>query len=508
MEQLRANERILRHTGGTLSQAFIEGEVALPVGKPDMAKVLMVRGRAQAGSVESLEARAMTDGTLTLSICYLDAEGTLCAFESSSTFKHTADVPGAQAGMRGYADAYVSSVEMSMTDGRRLNIAAVIDLVFYIQDEVDLAYCSADGAPDDLVTRGEDLELVRRVARATTATEIDEEVVLTQGLPTATQVLLSDGFAKVQQAFAEQDTLCVEGELKLTLTYACEDEQTPIAQMFATVPFSDMLHAPGAQPGQQVQVRATVKDLYVSPNEEGDALHVQAVCALEVEEEETFTRNALIDAYSTCHDVELEMEPLYTCCRCADARGTTTQRETISMADNPIPARVLAAFASPSAVKAVALDDRVTLESVLTCQLLYLDREGQLCNYTYEWPIRLEEEAMGFTAQAQVQATLHVEQIQGVPAGAGMDLRVLLAWQVEGYREQTMSIVRQVECAEEMQAPQAGIVVYFAAEGDQLWDVAKRYKTSIADIQKYNPDCAEHLEKGQKIILLCRKHGE
>ena len=60
---------------------------------------------------------------------------------------------------------------------------------------------------------------------------------------------------------------------------------------------------------------------------------------------------------------------------------------------------------------------------------------------------------------------------------------------------------------EEMQTPQAGIVVYFAAEGDQLWDVAKRYKTSIADIEKYNPDCAEHLEKGQKIILLCRKHG-
>ena len=192
-------------------------------------QVLMVRGRAQAGSVESLEGRAMTDGTLTLSICYLDEEGTLCAFESASTFKHTADVPGAQAGMRGYADAYVSSVEMSMTDGRRLNIAAVIDLVFFIQDEVDLAYCNTEGAPEDMVTRGEDLELVRRVARATTATEIDEEVVLAQGLPAATQVLLSDGFAKVQQAFAEQDMLCVEGELKLTLTYACQDEQTPLS---------------------------------------------------------------------------------------------------------------------------------------------------------------------------------------------------------------------------------------------------------------------------------------
>src|SRR5699024_11041613 len=112
-----------------------------------------------------------------------------------------------------------------------------------------------------------------------------------------------------------------------------------------------------------------------------------------------------------------------------------------------------------------------------------------------------------FTVQTQVQATLHVEQIQGVPAGAGMDLRVLLTWKAEGYREQTMSIVRQVECGEEMQTPQAGIIVYFATDGDHLLDVAKRYKTSIADIQKYNPDCPETLEKGQKIILLCRKHG-
>ena len=36
-------------------QALIEGEVSLPVGKPEMARVVLACGRAETGSVESLD---------------------------------------------------------------------------------------------------------------------------------------------------------------------------------------------------------------------------------------------------------------------------------------------------------------------------------------------------------------------------------------------------------------------------------------------------------------------
>ena len=136
LEHNKVNQRILRHTGGAFSQAVIEGEVALPVGKPEMARAASsTRTGGDLAAWESLDQKAMTDGTctLTLCVCYLDQEEQLHAFESVSTFKHTADVPGAQAGMRGTAAADVSEIETTMTDGRRINVSAVIDIFFSIQ---------------------------------------------------------------------------------------------------------------------------------------------------------------------------------------------------------------------------------------------------------------------------------------------------------------------------------------------------------------------------------------
>ena len=71
MEEQYSIERVLYHNNGNLTQALIEGEVALPVGKPEMERILMVRGHAQTAQVELLDGRGMTDGTVTLCICYL-----------------------------------------------------------------------------------------------------------------------------------------------------------------------------------------------------------------------------------------------------------------------------------------------------------------------------------------------------------------------------------------------------------------------------------------------------
>lgn len=137
MEEQCSRERVLHHNNGSLTQALIEGEVALPVGKPEMERVLMVRGHAQTAQVELLEGRVMTDGTVTLCVCYVCAEGKVHAFESVSTFKHTAELPGAQPGMRGMAQAYVCEVNYEMIDSRRLNVSAVVDVQCEMEEEKD-----------------------------------------------------------------------------------------------------------------------------------------------------------------------------------------------------------------------------------------------------------------------------------------------------------------------------------------------------------------------------------
>ena len=500
----KKNQRILRHTGGVFSQAVIEGEVALPVGKPEMARLLLVRGRAEAGSVESLDQRAMTDGTLTLCVCYLDTDDQLHAFESVSTFKHTADVPGAQAGMRGTAMADVSEIETSLTDGRRINVSAVIDILFFIADEVDLAYLGS-GSEDGLVYRTKPLMLERRCARATTAAEISGESVLPQGQPGIAQVLNCQGQAAVQQAFAENDLLCVEGELKVSIAYATSDPNNPIAQSFAQIPFSEMLPAPGAGADQRVLSTVKVKDLHAQGTEDGDAIKIRAVCAIELESQQPIEIEAVEDAYAIKGGVQIKSKTIPVSRCVGNFSGVEAVRETVALQNVEDAGQILAVFATPSAARAMPNDGSVTIESVMSCQIVYKDTDGRLLSKTVQWPMQMEQQIPQCTQECMPMAQLYAEQAQAAMNADGVDVRILLNWQVQVLQMGEAAIADQIMLIDKEENPaMSGIIVYFTSKGDTLWDIAKRYRISPADVMRYNENVQEPFADGQRLILLSR----
>ncbi len=504
MEHNKVNQRILRHTGGAFSQAVIEGEVALPVGKPEMARLLLVRGRAETGSVESLDQKAMTDGTLTLCVCYLDQEEQLHAFESVSTFKHTADVPGAQAGMRGTAAADVSEIETTMTDGRRINVSAVIDIFFSIQDEVDFAYM-VPSQHEGMMYKTKTLTFEKRCARATTATEISGECDIPNGQPGILQVLDCQGQADVQQAFGEDDLLCVEGELKISIAYATNNPQTPIAQSFAQIPFSEMLPAPGAAQDQHVTAMVKVKDLYANGSEDGGTIEIRAVCAIELEAQQSMEIEVVEDAYAlSCEtQVQLKMVQMSRCA--ANYTGVEAVRETAAMTNADDMAQVLAVFATPSAARATAGEGMITLESVISCQIVYTDREGRLYSKMVQWPVNMDQQAPACTPQSHPMAQMYAEQAQAMLTSDGVDVRVLFNWQVCIMQTEETAIADQIIMKEDQdKMVPSGVVVYFTSEGDMLWDIAKRYRISTQDVLRHNREAQEPFARGERLVLMCR----
>ena len=114
MEQIQNEKKILNHLVGDLSQAVVEGSAILPAGMPEMARILMVTPYAEVASAEPDQGRVAVEGNLTLLICYLCADGLTHSFESTSVFRSTVEVEGAQPGMGCVVEALPSAVEYTL----------------------------------------------------------------------------------------------------------------------------------------------------------------------------------------------------------------------------------------------------------------------------------------------------------------------------------------------------------------------------------------------------------
>ena len=85
-------------------------------------------------------------------------------------------------------------------------------------------------------------------------------------------------------------------------------------------------------------------------------------------------------------------------------------------------------------------------------------------------------------------------------------LEYLLCCSAQVYEKNTLNILEEIEMdemtKEEMDA-YPSMTVYQVKKGDTLWSLAKRYNTTVKDIQELNDiDAPENLREGQKIIIL------
>ena len=62
-------------------------------------------------------------------------------------------------------------------------------------------------------------------------------------------------------------------------------------------------------------------------------------------------------------------------------------------------------------------------------------------------------------------------------------------------------VVSDVELADELTPKDAGIEIYFAKGGDDIWDIAKQLKVKPEIVEKQNQDLTFPLEKDENIAI-------
>ena len=85
-----------------------------------------------------------------------------------------------------------------------------------------------------------------------------------------------------------------------------------------------------------------------------------------------------------------------------------------------------------------------------------------------------------------------------------MEIKAVLAFDTLVRRPITMQVITKVEFApvsEEEIARAPGIVGYIVKSGDELWTLAKRYRTTEEGIREMNGLDSPQIKEGEKLLI-------
>ena len=478
----------------------IAGDIALPMGKPEMASVWMVYPRVHIEHVQPQEKQVQIEGTLTLQICYLCTEGRPHSFESTAQFRQSIPVENPNTRIR--VMPMVTNVEVGDMSAHSVHVTSEIAL--YIEEEItrELQMLLPDETGEEICTQIVEVPLAHVCAYTTSTSDVNGEIPLLTGVSPAETVLCCNGYAEIKRTVLDGDSLGIEGELKCNILYATQEESAPIAQLYGNIPFTRVIPVEGLD-GEVVPI-ASIEKIYAQLDEFKEKILISAVVTVDLSVYDRKMQCMICDAYSTGKPVTAKAQELALEERAYAHSFSAALRERME-GNGSMPSRILGCYVHAAPLRAYCQNGILMMEGELGCDCAYIAQDGTLHTMHGTIPVRLEESAQEMDASLCYTAFTQIEQAQGIPAGAEVEIRGLLSVTVVGTRQAQYSYVNALEEGQEgEETPFCGILVYFARPGDTVWDVAKRYRVDMEELLKQNEHIHEPLTAQDRLILVAR----
>lgn len=510
MEQIkrmiRSNEIGRRIT----DQFYLDEDLNVPDSKCDARRVVFGEGRVKVDEMKPVERYIKVSGRLDYQILY-EAEGEaekLVSLQGKLPFEEMVYMEEEPAGQ-----FFVKSCEAELTvtliHSRKVNMKAEITMEIGSEGEQE-RFITEDVEEEALYKKFRPLDLLKLHAVKKDVYRIKEEMRIPGTKENIGELLYKDVELRKLDTRLGEETLTLRGELQVFCLYESQDGKADWTEQ--SVPFEGTLECPGAEDGMYHYVYAELTDdnMEARMDEDGEMRILGMEASLEVrytvyEEEQV---KILEDVYSINKDLAVEKEEmmLESLVMQNQSRCKLTEQMTLpELKEGALQICHTSGFMQMEAVQIVP--GGLQVEGLLNLSFLYIkaDDEKPFDVWRGMVPFTHLIEAPYTEPEMRYDISGTLEQLSISLMGSGeTEIRAALSFRVFLRRPEKIRNIcgMQMEPLDPKEIENApGMVGYIVKEGDTLWDIAKRYRTSEESIRKANGTEEGGPKPGDRILI-------
>lgn len=480
-------------------------ETIVPDHSPDIARIITAVGTVYLHGGAGTEAPV---GTVRVTVLYTpENESGVRTLELALPF----EVHG-----EGLADcAHIAAeTEIELLESRMLNPRKIFTrckLVTHLTGYRRVSLCistDAETAPELRVEKrccGQSVTLLRQIAEKDLT--FSETMSLSLGREGASELLYARVGGCVTETKAVGNKLIFKGVFPVSVLYRTTGGRTACAS--SELPFSQIMEIDSPGEGAQVSVglQITGTDIQIDGgDDEGRQLAVTIYYHTMAFLRETRELRLLTDLYSTAYETRYEPCRLELC----GLYETMTRRQTVrEVLEIGVTAEsILSLSAVCGAVSVSREGDTAQLRTAVTVRALYLD-EGGTCLSAERCidvccPVELPRDC-GVSARAVCG-----EEVQGTLGDRGIEVRFPVDLRVEVCGQCRCVCVGTATLDEDRPKDLTGapsLVLRYFGKQESVWEAAKRYNTTIADILAANQLEQEADIPCERLLLIPKKRA-
>ena len=506
-------KEVINHTHEKrgLSVSYISDcDIIVPDYKPDILNILEVTAFEQIDEKNISRDYVTVSGTINYNILYVsdDAENYVNNICYKTPFTNQIPVEGWDGDCNCLVKSSVVHTEFNVHNSRKFNVKCALDMsadiyrklqkeiVVSVNDENKLpcktnsidcynvcSVCEHNFEVEELCSVGDDAHISEVVKHHISVTNSEIKVVANKAI--------------------------VKGDVSAKVLYLSDNM---LKETVSEIPFTQIIDIDINEADIIPTAEYVVKNTSVTCELDDDAtmskLNIKALVCANVKLFAQNTISYVSDAYSPDFETEISRSDIVVTGIEDTISSQYIVNDFISVTSGDIIEKVLSLDTIPHIEKSYIADNTIKVLGFVNASLIYKDQSEKISSVYSQLPFDCDIAINHYDANNNSKCICRVNDYSAgynIDGGNRVNVREVLKLSCELISENQISVIDNIEFDEDVKTDksgQPGITVYFVQNGDNMWDIAKRYHTTgdeILAVNKLDNDC--ELSIGQQLII-------
>ena len=412
-------------------------------------------------------------------------------------------------------DCKIEHMSYNILNERKVNVKAIMEINIAATSCKDTTVITEIQADEPVETKEEEIEIVSLANEKEEKIIVKEDLTIASSKPCIGEILKTIVSIQDEQVKRTDSEIKYNGMIEVVTMYKAADSDDNVEIITHRVPFEGSIESPQEEDEMyfDCQLSAELSYIQVAPDYDGEDRIIECEFIVNAKycNYSKTVYETISDIYCPSKKVKTKEKTLNYMNLKDKVHVAIPKKEAITLDDdfgeNP---EIFSVNVKPTVEDKVYNDGILTISGMLEIKILYLCKTGE------NNEIQMTMNVVPFTQE--VETAMSQSKVVVEPVITAKDVSVyaqtkrevvieyLLDCMIEVYEAAMLNVLEEVELEdmtkEEMDA-YPSMTVYQVKKGDSLWSLAKRYNTTVKDIQELNDiEVPESLREGQKVIIL------
>lgn len=493
------------------STGILKDEYLIPDTHPDVQNVLMVEAKPIIVSQEIVGNKVIVEGKIEYNIIYIPREDNMLlnSVKYTEKFTNNLELNGQEYKENYGVQCKIEHIEAKVMNERKIQIEGIMKLYFEIFKEHEFEFVKDIQGSDGVEVQRQS-EIVSRIA-ADKQIDIISKSMIRVGMdkPQIAKILNSSMLLHKKEIKILENKVYLSCYCKIKILYlGAETKEVLLLEDDVYLSKEEEVSGVDSSMLPYVNFEMENNDIVLEEDDLGETRIINSEFLIKANVQIFANDNIEIikDAYSTNFPMNITREEGQISIIHRIQSLDTIIKDNIYLKDTDFkPEQVTAVLGNINITDKNILDNKIIIEGLLNAKIIFkvVADEVSFSQAEGDIPFNIGMEIDGMNSNMKAIVSCNLEgieaAIEGNTIGIKANINVIAKVSFETNKEYIAEIIEEDG---EVADKKASITIYVVGKGDTLWDLAKRFKTTVAELIRINGiEEGDMLQEGNSLLI-------